>query len=260
MFERFSEEARTAVALAQAEARRLGHDHVGTEHLLLGILTEGTSRAARALAAVGVTPGACREKVVEAVGSQTGKRREGDLELTDRARRSLERAGRMSSRERRSHVEAEHILLSVIQVEGRAGQVLRGLGVDPERVREWIEGPEAPEANGPEPAASPPPSPAEPSAAAAEATAEAPSAPKPEPAAPVAPEPGSDAEAPAAPARVAGRPGPTQTIPACPNCGIALDGALAHQGVASRGERGDLRAFVVAYCTSCGATIGVANV
>jgi ATP-dependent Clp protease ATP-binding subunit ClpA len=244
VFERFSEEARASVALAQAEARRLGHDHIGTEHLLLGILAEGTSRAARALTAVGVTPGRCREKVVEAVGQSKDKRRDGDLELTDRARRSLERAGRLASRERRAHVEAEHVLLSVIQVEGRAGQVLRGLGVDPSRVREWIEGPED----------------LEPDTAGPDSDAGAPDAGAPD----AAIEPAAAAEPVAAltatPRRVASRAEPTRTAPGCPNCGIALEGSLAHQGLASRGERGDLRAFVVAYCASCGTTIGVANV
>lgn len=134
MLGRFSNAARQAVARAEEEARRLGHGHIGTEHLLLGILAGGEDRAARALATAGATLDGSRDKVAEAVSAEaTGT--VGDLQLTDRARRTLERASRLSLRRHDEQVKTEHVLLSLLDVEGTAGQVLRGLGVDLERVR-----------------------------------------------------------------------------------------------------------------------------
>jgi Clp amino terminal domain, pathogenicity island component len=275
VLERFSDEARTAVDLAQAEARRLGHDHVGTEHLLLGILTEGRSRAARALIAVGVTPSACRQKVAEAVGNTTPARRDGELDLTERARRSLQRAVRLANRQREDHVEPEHVLLSVIQVEGRAGQVLRGLGVDPARVRaavadidqagdgragapgsvdagvparaRTVSGPAAAAAVSPDAGGSPAP-----------AAPGSPGAPGSRPARSGRGGRASRAAATAGPDAAGVRLNPVPA-PVCPDCGVALDGSLAHRGLVSRGEAGDLRAFVIIFCGACGSSIGVAN-
>jgi Clp amino terminal domain, pathogenicity island component len=252
VLERFSDEARTAVDLAQVEARRLGHDHVGTEHLLLGILTEGQSRAARALIAVGVTPSACRQKVAEAVGKTAPVKRDAVLELTERARRSLERAVRLANRQRQDHVEPEHILLSLIQVEGRAGQVLRGLGVDPARVRSVLAEIDATADGSADPAV-----PAQAGAIAG----------------PAAAAPAGSSGSPATRGRRGARTGrtaatdgtspagPPETGPApvCPDCGVALDGSLAHRALASKGEAGDLRAFAIVYCAACGSAIGVAN-
>jgi Clp amino terminal domain, pathogenicity island component len=257
VLERFSDEARTAVGLAQAEARRLGHDHVGTEHLLLGILTEGQSRAARALIAVGVTPSACRQKVAEAVGKTAPAKRDGELEVTDRARRSLQRAVRLANRQRQDHVEPEHILLSLIQVEGRAGQVLRGLGVDPARVRAAVAETDVAEIH------VAPDGSAEGGVPAQAITTTGPAAAaSPGPPGSRTPRSGRGARAgrvsATEPARPAGR---SEAIPApvCPDCGVALDGSLAHRGLVSRGEAGDLRAFAIIYCAACGSAIGVAN-
>lgn len=123
------------MSLAEEEARRLGHGHIGTEHLLLGILADGESPSARALVATGATLDASRAKVAEAVTVTGGRGQPGPLQLTDRARRALERASRLSLRHHAEHVETEHVLLSLLDVEGTAGQVLRGLGVDLARVR-----------------------------------------------------------------------------------------------------------------------------
>ena len=258
MLERYSDEARAAVDLAQAEARRLGHDHVGTEHLLLGILTEGHSRAARALITVGVAPSACRQKVAEAVGPASGpSSRDGDLDLTERARRSLQRAVRMANRQRQDHVEPEHVLLSVLQVEGRAGQVLRGLGVDPARVRTVLaEMDLAPDGSGtPVSAGS---TPADGGVAPAPVAGGA--------AVDVAPRTARAAKggragraAPAGHGSVSAGRAEVVPVPVCANCGVGLDGSLAHRGLASRGEAGDLRAFAIVYCASCGSAIGVTS-
>lgn len=139
VLERLSGAARRMVTLAEDEARRLGHRHVGTEHLLLGILAEGESAAARTLVACGATLDAARQKVTEAVPVDGPGSHIDDLRLTDRANRALERAARLSLRQHDEHVETEHVLVSLLDVEGTAGQVLRGLAVDLARVRVTLE-------------------------------------------------------------------------------------------------------------------------
>ncbi|MGH9123415.1 MAG: Clp protease N-terminal domain-containing protein, partial [Acidimicrobiales bacterium] len=138
--ERLGERAGRVDDAAIAEARRMGHPYVGTEHLLLGLLSvEGPARDA--LRRAGVTAEAARAKVIEAVGdldqspSHAGARPRqpvsaGTPDFSDRARRALERASRLSLHRRDPDVEPEHVLVGLLDVEGRAGQVLRGLGVD----------------------------------------------------------------------------------------------------------------------------------
>jgi ATP-dependent Clp protease ATP-binding subunit ClpC len=135
VLETFDDVARAAIDGAYWAARQMDHRQVGTEHLLLGILREAGSSAAGALAACGATLEGCRVKVAEAVASKRPGTPSPDLSLTDRANLALERAGRLSLRERCDRVEVRHILLSVLNVEGTAGQVLRGLAVDPDCVR-----------------------------------------------------------------------------------------------------------------------------
>ncbi|HEX5265790.1 MAG TPA: Clp protease N-terminal domain-containing protein [Acidimicrobiales bacterium] len=133
---RLSDSARAALDHAEEEARRLGSGLVGTEHLLLGLLGDGGNRAARLLLAAGATLDGCRSKVTELAGPPGAKPKSGQLDLTDRARRTLERADRLSLRLRTDHVEPEHILVPLLDVEGRAGQVLRGVGVDVSLLRD----------------------------------------------------------------------------------------------------------------------------
>jgi ATP-dependent Clp protease ATP-binding subunit ClpA len=148
VFERFSDRARRAVSLAEREARQLGHPHIGSEHLVLGVLAEGDSQAARALVAHGATLDGARSKVAEAVGETSDVSGLGELRFTNRATRALERASRLSLRRLDPCVDTEHIILSVLDVEGRAGQVLRGLNVDLAGLREAVDAtvdePEAP--------------------------------------------------------------------------------------------------------------------
>ena len=138
MSDRFSDAARAVLERAGQEASRLGHGRIGTEHLVLGLFGDGRSSAARALLAAGATLDGCRSKVVELVGPPAGRSRTADLELSERARRVVERSERLSLRRRHEHVEPEHILVSLLDVEGRAGQVLRGLSVDVVELRETV--------------------------------------------------------------------------------------------------------------------------
>lgn len=141
MFERFSPEARDAVSRAGDEARGLGHGHIGTEHLLLGLIGATGTTSAQALIGAGAFLLPAREKVIEALAARSPRSSAGtgaDLPYTDRAARALDRSGKLALRMGSEQVRCEHILLSVLDVEGTAGQVLRGLGVDPEVVRSLI--------------------------------------------------------------------------------------------------------------------------
>jgi hypothetical protein len=139
VLENFSVGAQRVVALATTEARRLDHPHVGTEHLLLGVLSDDDDEPAEVLRAAGVSLAAARHKVVEALGARTGlSNSDGFLPFTPRAKRALERAGRFSRKQQEPEVTAGHVLLGVLDVEGLACQVLRGLGVDIDPVREAL--------------------------------------------------------------------------------------------------------------------------
>jgi ATP-dependent Clp protease ATP-binding subunit ClpA len=221
VLERLSDRARRVLELAESEARRMGHQHVGTEHLLLGLLAEGESGAARALVAAGARLDAARERVAEAVGRDDRDPGGGPAELpyTRRAARALERASRLSLQRRDELVGTEHMLLSVLDVEGTAGQVLRRLGVDIAGLHDSVD-----LDDGDGRVAAPAPS----SGEAAPPTRE-----------------------PVAAGARAGRTAP----PRCPDCRAALDGALAYRLVVGRG-RGDSRRFVVAYCSACGSALG----
>jgi len=127
----FDTAAARAVAAAEREARALGHDRVGTEHLLLGLLVTA-SDASRLLTDAGVTLAAAREKVSEAVGEPAGAAVGGTSPLprTARAARALRRAGRFAHAEGSDAITSDHVLSGLLDVEGRAGQVLRGLRVE----------------------------------------------------------------------------------------------------------------------------------
>jgi ATP-dependent Clp protease ATP-binding subunit ClpC len=136
----FDDTAARALALADTEARQLGHDRVGTEHVLLGLLTNG-SAASRTLTEAGVTLTAARNKVSEAVGEVAPARRlpNGPLPRTPRVARALGRSSRFAHARGSELVTSEHVLMGVLDVEGIAGQVLRGLGVDVDALRGSLE-------------------------------------------------------------------------------------------------------------------------
>jgi len=133
--------AARAVALADLEAYQLGHDRVGTEHLLLGLLTND-SDVSSLLSEAGVTLAAARNKVIEAVGASGGERaaaRTRPLPRTARATRALGRSLRFAHARGADQVASHHLLMGVLDVEGIAGQVLRGLGLDVESLRATID-------------------------------------------------------------------------------------------------------------------------
>ncbi len=138
MFERFTDRARRVVVLAQDEARRLNHDYIGTEHILLGLLHEGEGVAARALESLGISLDAVRQQVEEIIG-RGQHAPSGHIPFTARAKKVLELSLRESLQIGQNYVGTEHILLGLIREgDGVAAQVLVRLGADLNRVRQRV--------------------------------------------------------------------------------------------------------------------------
>ncbi|HEY3631525.1 MAG TPA: Clp protease N-terminal domain-containing protein [Jatrophihabitantaceae bacterium] len=131
MFEVFTVGAREVVVYAQDEARELGHPHIGTEHLLLGLLRDEADPTGQALRATGITRATVRVQLTELVGMATAGRSGGPIPFTDRAKRVLTNALRVSQRFKQSHIDRPHLLYSLLEVrDGMAVRVLTELGVD----------------------------------------------------------------------------------------------------------------------------------
>jgi ATP-dependent Clp protease ATP-binding subunit ClpA len=134
MFERFTDQARRVVVLAQEEARLLGHGYIGTEHILLGLLAEGEGLAAQALASLGIRLDAARELVGEMTGEGTGQP-SGHIPFTTRTKKVLELSLREAQRLGDSYIGTEHILLGMAREgEGVGAQVLDRLGAGTDQV------------------------------------------------------------------------------------------------------------------------------
>jgi ATP-dependent Clp protease ATP-binding subunit ClpC len=128
MFERFTDRARRVVVMAQQEARLLGHNHIGSEHLLLGLLDEQDGMAAHVLAAAGVTVEAARAQVEELAGPGD-KSPAGHIPFTQRAKRILELSLREALEQKKNYIGTEDILLGLIRdADGMGAQVLERLG------------------------------------------------------------------------------------------------------------------------------------
>jgi len=144
VFQRFTDRARRVVVLAQAEAHLLGHDHIGTEHLLLGLISEGGGIGVQALEQLDVSLGSVRTRVEEIVGRGDGAST-GDIPFTPRAKKVLELSLRASRMLGHDYIGTEHILVGLVdEYDGVAAQVLREQGVrDPDvrsAVRTLLEG------------------------------------------------------------------------------------------------------------------------
>ncbi len=138
MFERFAEEARRATALASEQARQLGHDFIGTEHMLLGLLAAGSGPAYTVLTDLEVTLDDARLKVAERVHATQG----GDVEsppFTPLAKKSLSWALREALEAESTLIGSEHLLLGLIDVpDGGGARILEELGGNPLYVREAV--------------------------------------------------------------------------------------------------------------------------
>ena len=138
MFDRFTEQARRVVVLAQEEARRMEHNYIGTEHLLLGLFREDEGVAARALNSLNATFEKVREQVESIVGygeEETG----GQAPFTPRSKKVLELALREALQLGHNYIGTEHILTGLMwEGEGVAVQVLSNLGIGPDEVRREV--------------------------------------------------------------------------------------------------------------------------
>jgi len=124
MFERFTNRARHVVVLAQEEARRMHHNHIGTEHILLGLLGEPDGVGGRALAGLGMSLESGRREVAAIVSAGT-TRPSGHIPFTPRAKKVLELALREALQLQHNYIGTEHILLGLLREgEGVAAQVL----------------------------------------------------------------------------------------------------------------------------------------
>jgi ATP-dependent Clp protease ATP-binding subunit ClpA len=135
MFERFSDGARRVVVLSQEEARLLNHNYIGTEHILLGLVHEDESVAAKALESLNIRLDAVRRQVEEIIG-QGGSPPSGHIPFTPRAKKVLELSLREAMQLGHNYIGTEHILLGLLREgEGVACQVLVRLGASLPKVR-----------------------------------------------------------------------------------------------------------------------------
>ena len=138
MFDRFTDEARRTVVLAQEEARSLRHGHIGTEHLLLGMLQAGTSMGAAVLRSLGVSCDDARAQVLEIVGPGDAAPME-SIPFTPRAKKVLELSLRESLTQDHHEISDAHILLALLrESQGVAAQALAQLDVDAAAVRSAV--------------------------------------------------------------------------------------------------------------------------
>ncbi len=129
MFNRFTERARRILVLAQQEAVKLQSDHIGTEHLLLGLAGDPESVASKALESLNINLNTMRSQIVEKLGRTPVERQE--INYTPRAKKALELAVDEAQNLGHNYVGTEHILLGLMREgEGLAAQILRSLGID----------------------------------------------------------------------------------------------------------------------------------
>jgi len=138
MFERFTEKAIKVVMLAQEEARRLGHNFVGTEQILLGLIGESTGIAAKVLKSMGVNLKDARVEVEKIIGRGSGFVAV-EIPFTPRAKRVLELSLEEARQLGHNYIGTEHILLGLLREgEGVAARVLETLGADPSKIRTQV--------------------------------------------------------------------------------------------------------------------------
>lgn len=137
MFGRFTERAQKVLALAQEEAVRLGHNNIGTEHILLGLVREGEGIAAKALQALGLSPEKIQKEVETLIGR--GQDASQTIHYTPRAKKVIELSMDEARKLGHSYVGTEHILLGLIREgEGVAARVLNNLGVSLNKARQQV--------------------------------------------------------------------------------------------------------------------------
>ncbi|MBV9389330.1 MAG: metalloregulator ArsR/SmtB family transcription factor [Chroococcidiopsidaceae cyanobacterium CP_BM_ER_R8_30] len=138
--QRFTQPAVRAMELAQNEARQSGHDFVGTEHMLLGLISEGSGVAAQVLRSLGVTLEQARTTVEGCIGRGRGSVLR-DIPFTPRAKHVLDLSLEQVRQVGQNQIDTEHLLLSILQEGGGvAVRVLANLGVDLPHLEQQLRG------------------------------------------------------------------------------------------------------------------------
>lgn len=137
MFGRFTERAQKVLALSQEEAVRLGHNNIGTEHILLGLISEGEGIAAKALTSLGLETEKIQQEVENLIGK--GEKVSQTIHYTPRAKKVIELSMDEARKLGHSYVGTEHILLGLIREgEGVAARVLNNIGVSLNKARQQV--------------------------------------------------------------------------------------------------------------------------
>src|SRR5690554_3336288 len=137
-FGRFTERAQRALIYAQEEARALGHNYVGTEHLLLGLLKEGEGAAAQVLKELGLDIDTCRRQIEELTGKGDFNFTEG-FGYTPRTKRVMELSFYEARNLGHNYVGTEHLLLALVREgEGVAARILSDFGADFKKLRSQV--------------------------------------------------------------------------------------------------------------------------
>ena len=141
MFERFTDQARRVVVHAQEEARRLRQGQIGVEHLVLGLIEEGSGIGGRALAEVGIIQSDAREATVRVRG-QSEQEVSGHIPFLPQAKKALELSLREALQLGHNYIGTEHILLGITRETSLIADLLRELGKDPaaevDRIRKVV--------------------------------------------------------------------------------------------------------------------------
>ncbi len=139
MYERFTDRARKVMQLANQEAQRFNHEYIGTEHILLGLIKEGSGVAANVLKNLDIDLRKIRLEVEKLVQSGPDMVTMGKLPQTPRAKKVIEYSMEEARNLNHNYVGTEHILLGLLrEQEGVAAQVLMNLGLKLEEVREEV--------------------------------------------------------------------------------------------------------------------------
>ena len=139
MYERFTDRARKVMQLANQEAQRFNHEYIGTEHVLLGLIKEGSGVAANVLKNLDIDLRKIRMEVEKLVQSGPDMVTMGKLPQTPRAKKVIEYSMEEARNLNHNYVGTEHILLGLLrEQEGVAAQVLMNLGLKLEDVREEV--------------------------------------------------------------------------------------------------------------------------
>src|SRR5262245_22488842 len=139
MFDRFTDRARKVMALARKEAQRFNHDFIGTEHILLGLIQEGSGVAANVLKNLGVEINKIRSEIEKNVQSGPSMVTMGQLPFTPRAKKVLELSMEEANELGHNYIGTEHLLLGLLREnDGVAAQVLQDLGLKLEEVRNEV--------------------------------------------------------------------------------------------------------------------------